>query len=149
MQPFIDNEVSMCFNLAMDPFQAYKDKIETRIAQILSDSLSKKIINIDDSDEMATYILENIDLTKTNEDLLAFVENLSAKWPIFNTILASPDQPETPLPAIDQAQEKTDQIVNTAEDLIRENKLDEALQMTKTAMENTIQNPQVKTGGVI
>jgi hypothetical protein len=133
----------------MDPFQAYKDKIEMRIAGILSDSLAKKIINIDESDEMATYILENIDLAKTNGELLTFVENLSAKWPIFSTILTAPDQAETPLPTANQIQEKTDQIVNATEDLIRENKLDEALQVAKAATENPVGNPQIKTGGVI
>jgi len=117
-----------------------------RIAGILSDCLAKKIINIDESDEMATYILENIDLAKTNDELLAFVNNLSAKWSIFNAILTASDQPETSLPT-NQVQEKTDQIVNTTENLIRENKLDEALQVVKTSTENPVENPQIKVGG--
>jgi hypothetical protein len=134
----------------MDPtFQAYKEKIEMRIAGILSESLSKGIINADQSDEMATYILGNIDLTTTNSDLLTFVESLSAKWPIFNSILAASDQSGTPPPTVEQVQEKTDQIVQATEDLIKENKLDEALQVAKTATENTAPNPQGEMGGVI
>jgi hypothetical protein len=140
----------MCFNLTMDPtFQAYKEKIEMRIAGILSESLSKGIITADQSDEMATYILDNIDLTTTSSDLLTFVENLSAKWPIFNSILAASDQSEESPAAANQVQEKTDQVIQATEDLIKENKLDEALQVAKTATENSSPDLQDKIGGII
>lgn len=130
----------------MDPtVQAYKDKIGMRIAGILSESLSKGVITADQSDEMATYILENINLTTTNSELLTFIENLSAKWPIFSSILTSPDQAQTPINSI---QEKTDQAVHEAEGLLKENKIDEALQAAKTVTENPVQNPQDKIGEI-
>ena len=137
----------MCFNLSMDPYQAYKDKIGTRIAGILAESLSQGTITEDQSDEIANYVLENIDLAKTNSELFTFIENLSAKWSIFNSILTSSDQAQ--VPSVNQVQEKTDEIIHTAEDLIKENKIDEALQVAKTATEESGQNPSTGIGGGI
>jgi hypothetical protein len=133
----------------MDQFEAYKNKIELRIAGILQEKLSNGIINADQSDEMATYILDNIDFTKTNSELLTFVENLSAKWPIFNTILTSSDQSKAAPVAANLTQEKTDQAVQAVESLLKENKIDEAVQAAKIATENSNQNQQVKIGGEI
>jgi hypothetical protein len=139
----------------MDPeaYQVYKNQLELRIAKILSEALSKGVISADQSDEMATYILNNIDLAKTNGELFAFIESLSVKWPIFNSILtsptATPDQAQVPSPAVNQVGEKKDQIIQTAENLIKENKLDEALQVTKTAIETPVKDQQVKTGGIL
>jgi hypothetical protein len=129
----------------MDSLQAYKDKIGMRIAGIISESLSKKIITEDQSDEIATYILENIDLAKSNSELFAFVEGLSVKWPIFNSILTSSDQVQVPNPI----QDKTDQVTHTVGDLLRENKIDEALQVAKTATEIPNENPQNGIGGIV
>lgn len=131
-----------------DSFQAYKDKIGTRIAGILGESLSQGNLTEDQSDEIATYALENIDLAKTNVELLDFITNLSAKWPIFNSLL-TPDQTQSSVSEVSPIQEKTDEIVHAAEDLAKENKIDEALQVAKTANENPDQNPPVGTGGVI
>jgi hypothetical protein len=128
----------------MDPaFQAYKNKTEKRIAIIIGESLQSLTITEDDAEEMGKYILDNIDLIKTNSELLDFVTKLSAKWPIFNSILTSPDQTQTP-PAADATQEKTDQIIHATEDLLKENKIDEALQVAKTGTE-----PAAGTGGII
>ncbi len=147
---FIDKTPSMCFNLDVDnSFGAYKDKIGTRIAGILGESLSQGTITEDQSDEIANYILENIDLATTNSELFTFIENLSAKWPIFSSILTSSDQAQTPLSTANSVQEKTDQIIHTTEDLIKENKIDEALQVAKTATENPGQNPSTDVGGGI
>ena len=148
---FIDKDLSICFNLSMDPaYEVYKDKIGARITRIMGESLLQGILTEDQAEEISSYLLENIDLAKTNSELLDFITNLSAKWPIFSSILASPDQTQAPLPVVDQAQEKTHQIVHAAEDLIKENKIDEALEVTKTVTENPGQNnPQSGTGGII
>lgn len=132
----------------MDSFQAYKDKIGMRTARILKEALSSGTIKEDQSDEVATYILGNIDLAKTNSELLTFVEDLSLKWPIFRSILSSPDQMWTPQLTANQVQDKTNQAVHTAEDFLKENKIEEALQVAKTATENPSQNPSGGTGGV-
>lgn len=133
----------------MDPFQAFKDKMGMRIAGILKDSLSQGIINADQSDEIATYILNNIDLATTNSELFTFVEKLSVKWPIFNSILTSSEQIQTPASMDNSAQEKTDQIIQATESLLKENKIDEALRVAKTATENPAQDPQNGIGGVV
>lgn len=135
----------------MDPaYEAYKNKIGARITKIMGESLLQGTITEEQAGEISDYLLENIDLAKTNSELLTFIENLSAKWSIFSSILTSPDQVQAPSPIINSVQETTDQIVHAAEDLIKENKIDEALEVTKTANENPAQNnPPAGTGGVI
>lgn len=138
----------MCSNLSVDDsFEPYKNKIGTRIAEIIGESLMQGAITEEQSEEIGAYILGNIDLAKTNSELLDFVTNLSAKWPIFNSLLTPDSQvPTNVLPPV-QSQEKTDEIVHAAEDLIKENKIEEALQVAKAATDNTGQNPPIGTGG--
>lgn len=135
----------------MDPtaFEIYKNQIGARITKIMGESLLQGIITEEQAGEISAYLLENIDLAKTNSELLDFLTNFCAKWPIFNSILTSSDQAQTPLSTVNPIQEKTDQIIHTAEDLIKENKLDEALQVAKTATANSSQNPPTGTGGII
>lgn len=123
----------------MDPYGIYKDKIGTRIANIIGESLLQLKITQEDADQMGNYVLENIDLAKTNSELFDFLTSLSAKWPIFNSILTSVDD-QVPAPAPVQAQEKTDEMIHKAEDLIKENKIDEALDVAKTANKDIGQN---------
>jgi hypothetical protein len=129
----------------MDPFQAYKDKIGTRIATIIGESLQELKITEDEAEEMGKYILDNIDLAKTESELFDFAKKLSEKWSIFNQILTSPDltpsgQVQNPLPQPASVQENTDQIVHKTEDLLKENKLDEALQAVKSGTETPNEN---------
>lgn len=133
----------------MDTYEAYKDKIGIRIANIIGEGLLQLKITEEDAEQIGKYVLENIDLAKTNSELLDFVTNLSAKWPIFNSILTSSDQAQVPLPTVNPVQEKTDQIIHTAEDLLKENKIDEALQVAKTATEDPGQIPPTGSGGGI
>ena len=128
-------------------YEEYKNKIGTRIAGIIGDSLSQLAITQEQAEEIGAYVLENIDKAKTNSELLEFVTNLSVKWPIFNSILTSNDQ-APPVTPIQSQQNTTSEMVQKAEDLIKENKIDEALQVTKEA-ENITQNPSVGTGGVV
>lgn len=132
-----------------DSLQTYKDKVGTRIASIIGEALQQLKITQEDAEQMGKYVLDNIDLAKTNSELLDFITNLSAKWSIFNSILTSDDQVPTNTPSPAQSQEKTDEIVHTAEDLIKENKIEEALQVAKAATDNTGQNPQTEIGGGI
>jgi hypothetical protein len=147
---FIDKIFPICFNLSMDPTaQAYKDKITERIAKIIEESLSKKVITLEQAQQIAPYVLENIDLAKTNNELFEFVTNLSAKWSIFGSILTAPDQAQAPSVAASAVQEKTDQIIQATENLLKENKIDEALQVAKTGTGPSNQNPQSGVGGKI
>lgn len=119
-------------------YEAYKDKIGTRIANIIGESLLQLKITQEDADEIGRYVLDNIDLAKTNSELFDFITKLSEKWPIFNSILTATDQTlSTPSPS---AQEKTDEMIHKAEDLIKENKIDEALNVAKTANKDIGQN---------
>jgi len=124
----------------MGPDEVYKNKLGARIANIIGEALIQLKITQEESEQMGRYVLENIDLAKTNSELLDFITNLSAKWPIFNSILTSDDQASSSVASSVQTQEKTDEIVHAAENLLKENKIDEALQVAKKATDNTGQN---------
>lgn len=148
--PRFDKNLLICFNLSMDPtYEDYKNKTGARITKIMGESLLHGIITEEQAGEISAYLLENIDLAKTNSELFDFVTNLSAKWPIFNSILTSSDQVQVSLSTVNTIQEKTDQIIHTTEDLIKENKIDEALQVAKTAAGNLNQNPPTGMRGGI
>ena len=133
----------------MDPFEAYKDKIGTRIASIIGESLLQLRITEEEAEQMGKYVLDNIDLAKTNSELLDFVTNLSTKWPIFNSILTSPDPAPVNASPSAQTQGKTEEAVHTAEELIKENKIEEALRVTKAAENPPNQTPPGGPGGGI
>ena len=76
----------------MDPYEFYKDKIGMRLASTIEEGLLQGKITRKEAEQIGSYILENIDLAKTNSDLFDFVTDLSRKWPIFNSILNSNDQ---------------------------------------------------------
>ncbi len=103
----------------MNSDEAYKNKIGARLTKTLADALLKGEIIENEASEISTYILDNIDKAQDSSQLLSFLEELSNKWSIFNQILT-----------LEQAvitEKKEDIAVQQAEILVKENKLDEAL----------------------
>ena len=119
----------------MNPDEAYKNKIIQRLTLRIADGLEKGELTSEQYEEISSYILQNIDKTKNNSELLAFLEVLSQKWPIFSNMLTSEQTEATP----DQSQGKVEQI----DSLIKENKIDEALRVATDANNATDTN----TGG--
>ena len=110
----------------MNPIdEAYKNKIGSRLTKTLADSLSAGKITEDEASEISSYVLNNIDKSQDNSQLLAFVEELAVKWPIFSSILT--------LENAEVSEKKEDIAVEQAESLIKENKLDEALNVVENA----------------
>ena len=121
--------------VGMNPDEAYKNKIIQRLTLRIADGLEKGELTSEQYEEISSYILQNIDKTKNNSELLAFLEVLSQKWPIFSNMLTSEQTESTP----DQSQGKVEQI----DSLIKENKIDEALKVATDANNATDTN----TGG--
>lgn len=117
----------------MNPDEAYKSKIGERLTRTLADGVGKGEINEEEASEISTYILENIDKAENNLQLLSLLEELAKKWPVFEHILT--------LEQAEITDKKEDAAVQHAENLIKENKLDEALSVVGNM---TNKNDQVK-----
>ena len=107
----------------MGPDEVYKNKIGARITKTLGEALLRGDINEDEASEIGDYVMENIDNAKNNAELLDFLINLANKWPVFDSILTAELQQATGA--------KEDAVVKETEDLIKENKIDEALKTVK------------------
>ena len=119
----------------MNPDEAYKNKILERVALKIADSLENGQLSKEQASEISSYILENIDNKKNNSELFSFLEELAVKWPMFSGLVAS-EQSEV---VETVKQEKVEEIG----DLIKDNKIDEAL---KAATEANNTN-DINTGG--
>ncbi|HUV47131.1 MAG TPA: hypothetical protein VMW29_03275 [Candidatus Bathyarchaeia archaeon] len=105
---------------------AHKDKIGKQLAISLAQGLKEGKITLKESPVISSYILDNIDKITDSSQLIEFLKKLSEKWPIFaNTLTLEKGEVE------EVEEEKT---AKKATDLIKENKIDEAL---KTIGETT------------
>ena len=114
----------------MDPqaHAAYKNKIGERLTRKLIDALREKKITQEELSIISSYILDNIDKPKTNSELLDFLEDLSQKWPIFKDNL---EVEEAEINEENKAQ-KVDQV----EDLIEQNKIEDAIKLASGSNDN-------------
>lgn len=96
-------------------------------------------ITEEQASEIANFVLDNIDKTENSGQVMDFLENLIVKWPIFDHILTAELSQIT--------DRKEDVAIEKAEDLIKENKIDEALNVVKTATEEQPPVAAVPTGG--
>ncbi len=64
-----------------------KSEIEEMLAKIILDAYEKSQLGYEEMKKAAAYILDHIDKIQNNSDLLYFLENLSAYWPIFKKVL--------------------------------------------------------------
>lgn len=108
-----------------EAFVAYKNKIGERLTRKLISALEEEKITQEELSTISSYILDNIDKANNNSDLLDFLEHISQKWPIFadNVIIEKADIAES------NKEQKVDQVEN----LIQNNKLDEALKVASAA----------------
>ena len=103
----------------MDINEEYKDKLGQSLTLQLAQALKAGNITEEDLPTAASYILNRIDTLKTKEELIQFLTDLASKWTFFsNTLLMEKGE-------IIEAQE--DKKVDQMEELIKQNKLDEAL----------------------
>jgi hypothetical protein len=112
----------------MDPdqsFEAYKDRIGMRLARKLLTAFEENKISEDLLSEISTYILDNIDKAKTNADLLDFLEHLAGKWALFQDILVAEEA--------QVQEEETKESVEKIEELLDQNKIDEAMKTAEVA----------------
>lgn len=119
----------------MNPDETYKNNIGERLTKTLAEALSQGVVSEEEASSIANYILENIDKAQNSTQILDFLTELTQKWPIFDPTLTM---------ELGEAMDKKEEgAVEKAENLIKENKIDEALKVAESATDET----QQKLGG--
>lgn len=67
--------------------EEHKKKIEKMIIDATLTAFEKKEIVEDELSKIADMVLSKIDLAKTHEQLVTFLQELASKWAIFKNIL--------------------------------------------------------------
>lgn len=113
----------------MDLTQAHKKEVERKLVETIIDSLGKNLISVNDKNTMSGFILERMPIVKTHEELITFLRELSSKWAIFSPLLV--------IESGEVKDKNEEKAVDKVETLTQEGKIDEAINMAKTAVDNT------------
>lgn len=103
-----------------------KKEIETALVEVVTKALTEDTLTEEEAPTVASFILDRITAVRTQQELLAFLRELSAQWSIF-----------TPLLVIESGEikEKSEEVsVKQIEALAEHGNIEEALQAAKNAM---------------
>lgn len=117
----------------MDSFTLYRERIGESLARRLADAIGQEIVSLEEAAEISNTILTRIDTLKNHHDLISFIEELAQKWPLFGPLLVT-----------EQAQkieESEETAVNQISDLLKENRLDEAIDTASQATQASTSQP--------
>lgn len=102
-----------------------KEKIHGLILDAIEDALEEKKIEEQEVQKIASFVTENIKSVNTHELLVKFLLDLSSRWPVFQNIYQ-----------VEQGkvrEEETQAIVDKAVELTKEGKIEEAIDIAKSA----------------
>lgn len=71
----------------MQDFAAIKNEVEVSLTRTLLTQIENGGIPYEDAQSIARYILLHIDKVATHNDLLVFIQGLTAKWQMFESLL--------------------------------------------------------------
>lgn len=97
----------------------YKERAAKKLAMRLAQGLKKGEITLKDSTQIASHILDNLDKVTEQSQLVEFLDRLGKEWPIFAHVSAS-EKGEV-------AKQKESLASEKASELIKQNKIDEAI----------------------
>ncbi len=117
----------------MDSYSLYQDRIGQTLTTRLADAMEKEVISLEESSEIAQAILDGVQGSKNHEELMNFMEELAHKWPLFGPVLVSEQSEQMGHVVAEQEHQAVDQI----EGLLKENKIDEAIQTAENATQET------------
>ena len=113
----------------MDFTPEKKEEIEKKIVAIIADSLEQKKIGEEDLPEIATYVLENIDEVKNQEELVRFLDRLVDRWDMFHQLVS--------VEAGEIKEQQENQAIAKVEDLVGLGNIDAALAVAKAATQQS------------
>ncbi|OGH12388.1 MAG: hypothetical protein A2857_01485 [Candidatus Levybacteria bacterium RIFCSPHIGHO2_01_FULL_36_15] len=111
----------------------HRTEVEKAIVELIAASIENGSLGESDLPVIADFVLTKIDVLQTQEELVSFLSELSLKWPVFSNVQTLEQGKIT--------QKAEDQALNSALDLAKEGKIDEAVDLARTATEPA-QSPQ-------
>lgn len=107
-----------------------KNRVGKRLTLLLADFWEKQTLTQTEVAEASQFILNNIHTINNKDDLLVFLQNLSQKYPPLSQVL----EEEKLHYHEDNSQKKVEEI----ESLMRENKVNEALQVSQNEQKEEV-----------
>lgn len=114
--------------------QEQRDAIEKSIAELIIKGLREGLIQEEDLSPIGKFVLEKIDIIQTEEQMVAFLTELAQKWPLFSNILTIEKGKVT--------ENSESQVAQNVLDLAKEGKIDQAVDLAKTATEPPVPQQQ-------
>ena len=114
-------------------FIAYREKVGATLTHRLNDAYAQGAISEDETPIVAQFILDHIDKTTNHAELIALIEELSNKWPLFGPVLVA----ERSQQEAENISKQENQAVTEVENLLKENKIDEALATAEHANQDS------------
>ncbi len=112
----------------MADWTGHIEKVDRRLLESLITAIEADKINDEELPVLANFVLEKIDSTKNHEQLIKGLEELSAKWPIFDNI------EELERGEVQEAKE--DKVEQDVLNLAKNGRVEEAISLAKTMTEN-------------
>ena len=119
------NSFVICFDRCMVIDSVYRDKVGKELTLRLAAVMEKEQISEEESRTIADVVLTELDKAQTQEQMLQFLSDLSQKWVFFSDVL-------TLEKGVAQGEQEGKETIKV-EELIKENKIDEALDAAKAA----------------
>lgn len=114
--------------------QERRDGVEKAIADLVLKGFKEGLIQDEDLSPIGKFVLEKIDTLQTEEQMVAFLTELAKKWPLFSNILTIEKGKVT--------QNSENQVAQNVLDLAKEGKIDQAVDLAKTATEPPVPQQQ-------
>lgn len=111
----------------MDVTAAHKTEIERKILEAIINAFENNQVAEAELPTISDFVLTRIDQIQDHEQLVKFLDELSAKWPFFDNI--------EQLERGEVTEAKEDQIEQKVLEMAKSGKVDEAINLAKTVTE--------------
>lgn len=101
----------------------YRNTIGADITRLTASALESGAITLEQGQQIAQLVLSDIDKPQTKEEMTAFLQNLAQQWSIFEPLVHTDEAYKS--------EENKQQNLEEITSLIKENKIDEALNKTQ------------------
>lgn len=117
----------------MDSFSQYRDRIGQTLTERLAKAIGDEVVTIEEGSIIAGKILDRVRGAGTHEELVTFIEELAREWPLFGPVLIAEQTTHT----TEDARKHDEEAVEKVENLLKENRLEEAIETAEKANEES------------
>ena len=111
----------------MDVTAQHKTEIERKILKEIINALENEKLTEAELPDIADFVITHIDPVQNHEQMIKFLDELSAKWPFFDNI--------EQLERGEVTEAKEDQVEQKVLEMAKSGRVDEAINLAKTVTE--------------